>query len=202
MGDTFELNRLEFDILKCLYDGGCTDQYHSMSITELLNANEKLGARMTIYKKLNKLVKAKYVKKGIVDNHADTFYLLDKTIRIFESKEPDIPNQQMKNSKCISSDSNSVRDKLIDIMERGLMLKSIAVNAGISESELSRFKNGMDSLKESDIKILADYLNATVIPIWGNGQKEPEKKMSARERLLASRSGSAGNLGSYTDLLF
>ena len=108
MGDTFELNRLEFDILKCLYDGGCTDQYHSMSITELLNANEKLVARMTIYKKLDKLVKAKYVKKGIVDNHADTFYLLDKTIRIFESKEPDISNQQMKNSKCISSDSNSV----------------------------------------------------------------------------------------------
>lgn len=202
MGDTFELNRLEFDILKCLYDGGCTDQYHSMSITELLNADEKLVARMTIYKKLDKLVKAKYVKKGIVDNHADTFYLLDKTIRIFESKEPDISNQQMKNSKCISSDSNSVRGKLIDIMERGLMLKSIAVNAGISESELSRFKNGMDSLKESDIKLLADYLNVVVIPIWSNGEKESKKQMTMRERIMASRSGSAGNLGSYRDLLF
>ena len=39
------------------------------------------------------------------------------------------------------------------------MLKSIAVNAGISESELSRFKSGVDSLKESDMKLLADYLN-------------------------------------------
>ncbi len=184
MGDTFELNRLEFDILKCLYDGGCTDQYHSMSITELLNANEKLVARMTIYKKLDKLVKAKYVKKGIVDNHADTFYLLDKTIRIFESKEPDISNQQMKNSKCISSDSNSVRDKLIEIANQGLMLKAIALNVGIDVNDLSRFKGGMECLKQSDVEILSEYLNEVVIPVWNSVTKQPNKKKSNRDLLF------------------
>ena len=69
------------------------------------------------------------------------------------------------------NNSNSVRDKLIDIMDRGLMLKSIAVNAGISESELSRFKNGMDALKKPDMKLLADYLNVVYIPRWNNGEK-------------------------------
>jgi len=200
MGDTLELNRLEFKILKCLYDDGCIGHYHSMTITELLEKHEELGARMTVYKKLSKLAKAKYVKKGITDNHADTFYLSDKALKIIESKEPSIPTQQVKNKTTISYDNNSVRDKLIDIMERGLLLKSIAVNAGLSESELSRFKNGMDSLKESDVKLLAEYLNEVNIPIWNN--KEPEKQMSMRERLLASKNKSIEKKKSTRDLLF
>ena len=35
--------------------------------------------------------------------------------------------------------NNQIREKLIDIMDRGMMLKAVAVNSGISESELSRF---------------------------------------------------------------
>lgn len=187
MSDTFELNRMEFNILKCLYNEGCTNQYHSMTITELLDDNKDLlGARMTVYKKLSKLVKEKYIKKGITDNHADTFYLVDKAIKIIEGKESNIPSQQKKNISSIFYNNSSVRNKLIDIMERGLMLKSIAVNAGISESELSRFKNGMDSLKESDVKLLAEYLNMVVIPRWNTHKKEPKKEMSMRERIMAS----------------
>lgn len=184
MVDTLELNRLEFNILKCLYDSGCTDPYHSITITELLEKNEVSGKRMTLYKKLNKLVKEKYVKKGITDNHADTFYLLDKALKIIEGSESAVSIQQLKNSTSISYDKNSVRAKLTDIMDRGLMLKSIAVNAGLSESELSRFKNGMDSLKESDMRLLAEYLNVVYIPQWNNGEKKPEKKKSTRDLLF------------------
>lgn len=156
-----------------------------MTITELLEKHEEVGKRMTVYKKLSKLSKEKYVKKGITDNHADTFYLLDKALKIIEGRESNILVRQTKNNTSISYDSSSVRAKLIDIMDRGLMLKSIAVNAGISESELSRFKNGMDSLKESDMKLLAEYLNTTVIPVWNNAENEPKKLMTMRERLLA-----------------
>ncbi len=190
MDDTFELNRLEYNILKYLYDNGCIDHYHSMTITELLDSNEKLGKRMTIWKKLNKLVKAKYVKKGIIDNHADTFYLLNKSLKIIEGRESDAPTQQIRNHNTMPYDSGSVRDKLTDIMERGLMLKAIAVNAGISESELSRFKNGVDSLKDSDMRLLAEYLSAVVIPQWNTVMHE--KKISARERLLVSRNKPRG----------
>jgi len=79
MNNLFELNRMEFMILQSLYDGGCTDYYHSMTITDLIDDNEgTLGARMTVYRKMQKLMKAGYIKKGCLDNHADTFYLLEK----------------------------------------------------------------------------------------------------------------------------
>ena len=70
------------------------------------------------------------------------------------------------------------------------MLKSIAVNSGISESELSRFRNGVDALKESDIKTLAEYLDVLVIPRWNIEGKGQKKQMTMRERLLASRNAS------------
>ena len=180
MGNTLGLNRLEFNILKCLYDSGCVNPYHSMTITELLEKYEELEKRMTIYKKLRKLIEEKYVKKGITDNHADTFYLLEKALKIIEGKETNsIRRQEM--SK-VSYDSNSVRAKLTNIMERGLMLKSIAVNAGISESELSRFKSGVDALKESDMKLLADYLNVVYIPRWNKGEREFEKPKTEKAK--------------------
>lgn len=81
--------------------------------------------------------------------------------------------------------NNQIREKLIDIMDRGMMLKAVAVNSGISESELSRFKNGVDALKESDVKLLADYLNAVYIPRWSDVEKaKPEKKKSTRDWLF------------------
>lgn len=185
MGDTLGLNRLEFNILRCLYDSGCLDPYHSMTITELLEKYEELEKRMTIYKKLRKLTEEKYVKKGITDNHADTFYLLEKARKIIEGKEPNNERKQLMDNNKASYDNDAVRNKLTDIMNRGLMLKSIAVNAGISESELSRFKSGVDALKKSDMKLLADYLNVVYIPRWNKGEKpKPEKKKSTRDLLF------------------
>lgn len=85
MHEEFELNRLEFMILETLYEFGSKDRFHGLTITEILTENEgSLGARMTVYKKMKKLVKAGYIQKGAIDNHADTFYLLDKAIKTIE----------------------------------------------------------------------------------------------------------------------
>lgn len=185
MGETFKLNRAEYKILKCLYSNGCTSQYNSMTIAELLDADKELKTTNVIYKNLKKLKSAKCVDKGIANSHADTYYLLDKAIKIIEGKEPDKISQQTENIICISCDSNSVRNKLLDIMDKGLLLKAIAVNAGLSESELSRFKNGVDALKEADMRLLADYLNVVYIPRWNKGEKlKPEKKKSTRDWLF------------------
>ena len=186
MSDTLKLNRLEYNILKCLYKGECTDQYHSITITELMEENEELSnVRMTLYRKLNKLNKAGYIKKGCLDNHADTFYLTDKSLKILERKDTETTNQNTTKRNNISYENNSVRTKLLDVMDRGMMLKAVAVNSGISESELSRFKNGMDALKESDMKLLADYLNIVYIPRWNDVEKaKPEKKKSNRDWLF------------------
>jgi len=40
--------------------------------------------------------------------------------------------------------NDSVRNKLIEITNQGLMLKAIALNVGIDVNDLSRFKGGMD----------------------------------------------------------
>lgn len=81
--------------------------------------------------------------------------------------------------------NDSVRKKLIDITNQGLMLKAIALNSGIDVNDLSRFKGGMECLKQSDIRILSEYLHEVVIP--QRNTVISEKPMTARERLLASK---------------
>lgn len=81
----YELNRLDYLILGTLYRGGFKDYYQSITIAEIISENNgALGARMTIYKKLQKLVTAGYIAKGVIDNHSDTYYLLEKGINTIE----------------------------------------------------------------------------------------------------------------------
>lgn len=86
----------------------------------------------------------------------------------------------------MSHNNDSVRDKLIAITNQGLMLKAIALNVGIDVNDLSRFKSGMECLKQSDVEILSEYLNEVHIPQWKTVIKE-KKPMTMRERILASR---------------
>lgn len=60
--------------------------------------------------------------------------------------------------------NDAVRNKLIEISDKGLMLKAIALNVGVDVNDLSRFKGGMDCLKESDVEILSEYLSEVHIP--------------------------------------
>lgn len=73
-------------------------------------------------------------------------------------------------------DNDTVRNKLIEITNKGLMLKSIALNVGLNVNSLSRFKNGMDCLKESELEVLSEYLNEVVIPQWYTIIKESKNK--------------------------
>jgi len=92
--ETLELNRLEYMILETLYDGGCRDRFHGMTITEILDDNDgTLGARMTVWKKIKKLMNAKYLDKGVLDNHADTYYLLEKSIKMIGSLKEEKKNE-------------------------------------------------------------------------------------------------------------
>lgn len=86
----------------------------------------------------------------------------------------------------MSHNNDSVRDKLIEITNQGLMLKAIALNIGVDVNDLSRFKGGMECLKQSDVEILSEYLNEVHIPQWKTVIKE-KKPMTMRERILASR---------------
>ena len=90
MTDDYKINRADYLLLSTLYAARCRDYYHSMTISEIIednsddNGNHPLGARMTIYRKLQKLVANGYISKGIMDDHSDTYYIEEKAIRIIE----------------------------------------------------------------------------------------------------------------------
>ena len=84
----------------------------------------------------------------------------------------------------MSHNNDSVRDKLIEITNQGLMLKSIALNVGIDVNDLSRFKGGIECLKQSDVEILSEYLKEVHIPQWKTVKREPKKKRSNRHLLF------------------
>lgn len=179
-----ELTRSDCAILSFLKKNDYINQLRSATLQEIMQITG--NSRPTTYRKMMNLYDSKYVGKGCKAVNADTFYLLEKGNRIVEKSAPSASNLESRGYNTnISYDCDSVRDKLADIIDRGLMLKSIAVNAGISESELSRFKSGVDALKESDMKLLADYLNVVYIPRWNKGEKpKPEKKKSTRDLLF------------------
>lgn len=178
-----ELTRSDCNILSFLKKNSYTNQLRSATLQEIMQITK--NSRPTTYNKMMNLYEQKYVGKGCKAVNADTFYLLEKGKRLIELHDSGASIHRMDNNIAISYDSNSVRIKLLDIIDCGLMLKSIAVNAGISESELSRFKSGVDALKESDMKLLADYLDAVYIPRWNKGEKpKSEKKRSTKELLF------------------
>lgn len=82
------INRLEFLILDTLNRSKMYDCYHSMTIGEIMIENDNaLGARTTIYKKLKKLCEQNYIKKGVLDNHADTYYITKAGKDLLEGEE-------------------------------------------------------------------------------------------------------------------
>lgn len=48
------------------------------------DTNGALATRMTMYKKLKKLVINGYVSKGVTDDHADTYFILEKGVNLIE----------------------------------------------------------------------------------------------------------------------
>ena len=78
--------------------------------------------------------------------------------------------------------NESIRNKLIEITNKGLMLKAIALNIGLDVNNLSRFKGGLNSLKESDVKLLSEYLDAVVIPQWNTIAKRQNTESKGKDR--------------------
>ena len=85
------INRADYLLLATLYTANCMDYFHSMTIAEIIednsdeNGKHPLGARMTVYRKLQRLVEKGYINKGIKDDHADTYYMGDCGVRLMKS---------------------------------------------------------------------------------------------------------------------
>lgn len=72
-------------ILDTLHGSNMTDQFHSMTIEEIMEeTGNVLGVRMTVYRMVTKLVKLGYLEKGVMDNHANTYYLTNDGRKLFK----------------------------------------------------------------------------------------------------------------------
>lgn len=78
-----ELNRLDYVIMKLLKKKKCTSHFESMTLQEIMRVTGT--SRPTTYRKMMNLCKHGYVEKGCKSTNADTFYLLEKGIKITEN---------------------------------------------------------------------------------------------------------------------
>lgn len=79
-----QLNRLDFCILKLLKKKNCTNFYEGLTLREIMKVTGT--ARPTTYRKMMKLCKLGFVKRGCKSTQADTFFLLDKGLKFVETK--------------------------------------------------------------------------------------------------------------------
>lgn len=80
-----EINRLEYSIVRKIYQLNYKNRFNSGTITEIMESAEgKSATRMTMYRKLQKLVKLGYIAKGAIDDHADTYYITENGIKLIE----------------------------------------------------------------------------------------------------------------------
>jgi len=67
--------------MQVLESNEATNRITAMTIGEIMAVLENAGNgknRMTIYRRLKMLVELGYIAKGVPDDHADTFYMIEK----------------------------------------------------------------------------------------------------------------------------
>lgn len=78
-----ELTRVDYVVLKFLKKKSCTNHFRSATLQEIMQITN--NTRPTTYRRMMNLRRHGYVEKGCKAINADTFYLLDKGIKIVET---------------------------------------------------------------------------------------------------------------------
>ena len=84
------VNRTDILILLTLQTNDADCSAFGLTISEMLddlNSNGNKKSRMTVYRRLKGLTENGYVAKGILENHADTFYILASGKDLLKSTE-------------------------------------------------------------------------------------------------------------------
>lgn len=74
------INRTDITMMQILKSQSADNAAFGMTISEIMEEMQEIGSksRMTVYRRLRKLSEAGYVGKGVLENHSDTFYLMEK----------------------------------------------------------------------------------------------------------------------------
>ena len=78
------INRLDIIILELLESYKCNNKYLGMTISEMMESCN-MGCRNNVYIRLRKLLKEELIGKGIIDNHADTYYITKKGLETLQT---------------------------------------------------------------------------------------------------------------------
>lgn len=78
-----ELTRVDYVILKYLKKKNCVSHFESATLQEIMQISG--NSRPTTYRRMMNLRKYGYVEKGCRAINADTFYLLEKGMKIVEN---------------------------------------------------------------------------------------------------------------------
>lgn len=78
-----ELGRVDYVILKFLKKNNCISHFRGATLQEIMQVTK--NTRPTTYRRIMNLREYGYVEKGCKAINADTFYLLEKGIKIAES---------------------------------------------------------------------------------------------------------------------
>jgi predicted transcriptional regulator len=79
-----KINRLDILLLQLLNSNECVDKFGGMTISEMLEIGG-LGCRNNVYLRLKSLLSEGLIEKGVIDNHADTYYLTGKGKQIISN---------------------------------------------------------------------------------------------------------------------
>ena len=77
------INRLDVIILQLLKANKCNNKLSGMTISEMLESCE-IGCRNNVYIRLKNLLNDNLIAKGLIDNHADTYYITEKGLKLLE----------------------------------------------------------------------------------------------------------------------
>lgn len=80
----YAINRTDITLMQILEAQDADNASFGMTITEIMKCMSDIDStksRMTIYRRLRKLTESGYVAKGVLENHADTFYLTEKGVK-------------------------------------------------------------------------------------------------------------------------
>ena len=77
------INRLDVIILQLLKGNGCNNKLSGMTISEMLESCE-IGCRNNVYIRLKNLLNDNLIAKGLIDNHADTYYITENGLKLLQ----------------------------------------------------------------------------------------------------------------------
>lgn len=77
------MTRLDFNIIALLHGKDAVNEAVGLTVSEIVEIIP-IAKAITIYKRLQDLVKTEYVLKGFKASRADTFYISDKGISLDE----------------------------------------------------------------------------------------------------------------------